>query len=66
MVIPPTLRTCPEPHGPDTDGPLTQRDIALVLVDIHHAATICRARLEKVVGLVDAAAGDGAGEQAGQ
>ena len=66
VVIPPSLRTCPEPRGPQTDGPLTQRDIALVLVDTHHAATVCRARLEKVVGLIDAAAGDRAGEETGQ
>ena len=56
VIIPPSLRTCPEPAGPATDGPLTQRDIALVLVDTHHAATVCRSRLEKVVGLIDAGA----------
>lgn len=56
VIVPPSLRSCPEPAGPAAAGPLTQRDIALVLVDTHHAAAVCRARLHRLVGLIDAAA----------
>ena len=56
VIVPPSLRSCPDPAGPASDGPLTQRDVALVLVDTHHAATVCRARLHRLVGLIDDAA----------